>query len=87
MEVVAVLTIVFVMMLPDWDVVLSPVVLPLFEVNHVYVEPTLLVRFKLTPLPLHITVDVVLVITGVGFTVTVTTIGVPTQLEAVGVIL
>ena len=67
------LTIVLVMILPVWVVVLSPVVLALFEVNQVYVEPTLLVRFKLIPLPLQITVEVELVINGVGFTVTVTT--------------
>ena len=79
------LTIVLVMILPVWVVVLSPVVLALFEVNQVYVEPTLLVRFKLIPLPLQITVEVELVINGVGFTVTVTMIAEPKHPPAEGV--
>jgi hypothetical protein len=73
------------MILPVWVVVLSPVVLALFDVNQVYVEPTLLVRFKLIPLPLQIAKEVVLVITGVGLTVMGTTIGVPVQPPAFGV--
>ena len=74
------------MELLDCVVILSPLVLTLFEAIQVYVEITLLVKERLNVLPLQITPEFVVVIIGVGFTETVTTIGVPLQLFAVGVI-
>jgi hypothetical protein len=53
-------------------VVLSPPTLALLAAIHEYVEPTLLVKDMFTVFPLQILALVVLVITGVGFTVTVT---------------
>jgi hypothetical protein len=53
-------------------VVLSPPTLALLAATHEYVEATLLVKDIFNASPLQILALVVLVITGVGFTVTVT---------------
>ena len=65
------------------SVVLSPVVLALSVAIHVYVEATLLVNGMLTVPPLHIVAELALVITGVGFTVTVTAVLGPVHPEIV----
>ena len=71
-EVVVVLVMVLFMVLPEVAVVLSPVVLALLFAIHEYVEDTLLVKEILSGTPLHTLALVVLVITGIGFTATVT---------------
>ena len=58
-------------------VVLSPVVLVLSVATQVKLDATLLVREILIAFPLQIVAAVVLVITGAGFTVTVTVWAVP----------
>jgi hypothetical protein len=65
--------------LPDWFVVLSPVVLELFVATHVNVEALLLVNAIPTEPPLQIVALPGLVIAGVGFTVTIKICGVPTH--------
>jgi hypothetical protein len=72
---------------PLCAVVLSPVTLPLAVVLQVKVVPvTLLVRLTPTDAPEQIVCGFgVAVITGVGFTVTGKTKGVPAQPAAVGV--
>jgi hypothetical protein len=67
-----VLVIVLLIVPPVVALVLSPVVLALLFAIHEYVEPTLLVKAMFNGTPLHTLALVVLVITGVGFTVTVT---------------
>ena len=67
------------------SVVLSPVVLALSVAIHVNVEDTLLVNGMLTVPPLHIVAELALVITGVGFTVTLTVCSAPMQLPALEV--
>lgn len=66
-------------------VILSPVVLALLAAIQVYVEATLLVNAILNDEALHTTAASVLVITGVGLTVTLTVCGDPTQLPPVDV--
>jgi hypothetical protein len=68
------------------DVVLSPVVLALFEAIHVNEEATSAVKGMLTVAPLHMVAELALVILGAGFIVTVAVIEEPGQLLAVGVI-
>jgi hypothetical protein len=67
--------------------VVSPVTLPLAGVDQEYVVPaTLLVNETPVALPEQIVCGFgVAVTTGIGFTVTGTMIGVPTQVAAVGV--
>ena len=66
-------------------VVLSPVVLALLAATHVNVEATFAVKGMFTLAPLQMVAVDALVITGVGFTVTVTVCEAPAQLPALEV--
>jgi hypothetical protein len=64
---------------PDWADVLSPVVLALSAASHEKVDAGPAVNPKFSAVPLQTVVLVALVIIGLGFTVTVTTCGLPTH--------